>query len=104
MRYGYEEKYQKQYTTTEREQLLAIVETLQEFRNIVLGQRIQIHTDHHNLTYKTKCVLQWCLIKEEKNVVSNHFQKAAQSAILYIFPNYVAWRGGLRQFPVWQVE
>ena len=42
---------QTRYTTTERE-LLAIVETLKEFRNILLGQKLIIHTDHANLTYK----------------------------------------------------
>jgi hypothetical protein len=34
-----------QHTTTECE-LSAIVETLKEFHNILLGQQIQIHTDH----------------------------------------------------------
>ena len=58
---------QTRYTTTERE-LLAIVETLKEFRNILLGQKIIVHTDHKNLTYKnfnTKCVMHWRLVLEE---------------------------------------
>jgi hypothetical protein len=58
---------QVRYTTTERE-LLSIVETLKEFRNILLGQQIVVHTDHQNLTYKnfnTECVMQWRLIIEE---------------------------------------
>jgi hypothetical protein len=28
------------------------VETLKEFRNILLGQKIEVHTDHENMTYK----------------------------------------------------
>ena len=58
---------QTRYTTTERE-LLAIVETLKEFRNILLGQKIVIHTDHKNLTYdsfNTDRVMKWRLILEE---------------------------------------
>lgn len=41
---------QTRYTTTKRE-LLAIVETLKEYRNILLEQKIVIHIDHKNLTF-----------------------------------------------------
>jgi len=57
------------YTTTERE-LLAIVETLKEFKNILLGQEIIIYTDHQNLIAKNctiEHVLCWHLLIEEFN-------------------------------------
>ena len=60
---------QTRYTTTERE-LLSIVETLKEFQNILLGQKIVVYTDHKNLTCKnfnTEQVMRWRLILEEYN-------------------------------------
>ena len=52
---------QRRYTTTKQE-LLAIVETLKESKNILLGQQIKIFTDHKNITYKkfnTNRVMRW---------------------------------------------
>ena len=60
-------KAQMNYTTTEKE-LLAIVETLKEFRNILLGQRIVVYTDHKNLTYKnfnTERAVHWRMVIED---------------------------------------
>ena len=60
---------QTRYTTTERE-LLSIVETFKEFRNILLGHKLIVYTDHKNLVCKhfnTERVMRWRLILEEYN-------------------------------------
>ena len=58
---------QTRYTTTEKE-LLSIVETLKEFRNILLDHKIKVYTDHKNLIYtkhNTERVIYWSLLIEE---------------------------------------
>ena len=60
---------QQRYTVGERK-LLSVVETLKMFRNILLGQPLNVYTDHLNLTYKTCTtdrVLRWRLLLEEYN-------------------------------------
>jgi hypothetical protein len=58
---------QTRYTVTELE-LLAIVETLREYKCILLGHLITIYMDHKNLTFSnftTNCVTHWQLIVED---------------------------------------
>ena len=67
---------QANYTTGEKE-LLSIVETLKEYRNILLGYPITVHTDHKNLTFKnfnTERVMRWRLILEEFGCQLNYIK------------------------------
>jgi len=67
---------QTRYTTTERE-LLAIVETLKEFKNILLGQQITIFTDHKKIISENsqiERVLRWRLLIEGFSPKLVHWQ------------------------------
>jgi RNase H-like domain found in reverse transcriptase len=58
---------QKRYTTGEQE-LLLIVETLKEFGNILLGQKVIVHTNHKNIRYGNLTndrITRWRLLIEE---------------------------------------
>ena len=60
---------QRKYTTILKE-LLSIVETLSEFRSLLKGNEIRVHTDHRNLTFNTlntERVLTWRLLLEDFN-------------------------------------
>jgi RNase H-like domain found in reverse transcriptase len=58
---------QKRYMTGEQE-LLSIVETLKEFRTLLYGQRVVVHTNHKNIIYRNlvnNCIAWWQLLLEE---------------------------------------
>ena len=58
---------QRKYTTGEKE-LLSIVETLKSFENILMGQKLIVHTDHLNLLYKKLAsarLVRWRMLLEE---------------------------------------
>ncbi len=88
---------QQKYSDTEIE-LLAIVETLKEFKGMRWGQRIKVYTDHKNLTrdalgLTSDRVYQWRLILEEYGpeivyIKGIHNSVAdAISRLEYVFPD-----------------
>ena len=73
---------QQQYTVMKK-QLLSIVETLKEFRTILLGQQSKIYTDHKQLmwnNFNTDRVLRWRLILEEYGHYIEYIQDAKNIA------------------------
>ena len=79
---------QKSCTTAERE-LLSIVETLKEYRNMLLGHKIIVHADHMDLLnvttaspdrvqrwrlYLEECGVQLRCIKGEENICCSSFR------------------------------
>jgi RNase H-like domain found in reverse transcriptase len=58
---------QKRYTAREQE-LLSIVETLKEFRTLLYGQRVVVHTNHKNIIYGNLVnnrIARWRLLLKE---------------------------------------
>ena len=82
---------QIEYTTTEKE-LLAIILCFKEYERILYGAKIEIYTDHKNLTFKTlsiKRIICWrtyvdqydidlCYIPEKENVLADYFSRLSQ--------------------------
>jgi len=67
---------QRRYTTGEQE-LLSIVDTLKEFKNILLGQRLVVHTDHMNILYgklSSDRLVRWRLLLEEYGAEYEHIK------------------------------
>jgi hypothetical protein len=54
--------------TTGEQELLSIVETLKELRDILLGQQVIVHTDHLNILYgklSNDRITRWRILLEE---------------------------------------
>ncbi|POM60986.1 Pol protein [Phytophthora palmivora] len=70
---------QQNYTTTDLE-LLSVVEILKEYRTMLLGFPIIVHTDHKNLIYPTETSLRikrWKLLLAEYRLTCQYIQGKA---------------------------
>ena len=66
-----------------KKELLSVVETFKEFRSMLLGAVLNVHTDHRNLIYNTEHtqrVLRWGLYTEEYHPTF-HYVKGTDNAI-----------------------
>ena len=60
--------YSRKRNSTQKQELLSVLEALKEFKNILLGQNLIVHTDHKNLLYQkmlSNRIIQWRLLIEE---------------------------------------
>ena len=69
---------QKNYTT-EKKELLGVVETLKEFKGMLLGYTLQLFTDHKNLVHETTLkasnrVMFWKILLEELGITTTHIK------------------------------
>ena len=67
---------QSNYSVGEKE-LLSLVETLKSFENILMGQKLVVHTDHLNLLYKKLAsarLVRWRMLLEEFGPEVKHIQ------------------------------
>ena len=81
-------KAQKCYTTGEQE-VLSIVETLKEFKNILFGPKLIVHMDHKNILYgnlSNNQITRWQLFLEE---YAPMFVKEKTTLLLMLSPEWI---------------
>jgi RNase H-like domain found in reverse transcriptase len=89
---------QRNYTVGEKE-ILSVVETLKEYRNMLYGcPNIHVHTDHKNNTFhrlQTQRVLRWRLFLEDYNV-QFHYIKEKTTLLQMLYRVFPFQRGRIR--------